>query len=202
MPATEKTWRDQAKMHVIFGISALVMLVGTIWMLAKDHNREWRKWQLDDRAREALDDSRPIGAGRGRFDGGTGPVAEGFGCFAQHEDRSGASRRVQGKVQREDESSQKAKAEVAVRFHRTGQSASPNCKRRRTAAPRQRSARQDVLDEMDEFVREAKRREDALLTTKKFERPIKRPRSVPRHPGRRRQADRRRSNEKIEAPAG
>src|SRR5690348_5504812 len=53
MPATEKTWRDQAKMHVLFGISALVMLVGTIWMLAKDHNREWRKWQLSDRSREA-----------------------------------------------------------------------------------------------------------------------------------------------------
>src|SRR5215211_2742625 len=52
MPATEKTWRDQAKMHVIFGVSALVMLAGTIWMLAKDHNREWRKWQLADRARE------------------------------------------------------------------------------------------------------------------------------------------------------
>src|SRR5262245_36592945 len=52
MPATEKTWRDQAGMHVIFGITALVMLVGTIWMLAKDHNREWRDWQLDDRARE------------------------------------------------------------------------------------------------------------------------------------------------------
>src|SRR3954470_20158933 len=52
MPATEKTWRDQAKMHVIFGISALVMLGGTIWMLAKDHNREWREWQLNDRARE------------------------------------------------------------------------------------------------------------------------------------------------------
>src|SRR6188474_1897077 len=52
MPATEKTWCDQAKMHVLFGISALVMLIGTIWMMAKDHNREWRKWQLDDRARE------------------------------------------------------------------------------------------------------------------------------------------------------
>src|SRR4051812_46619014 len=52
MPATEKTWRDQTRMHVIFGISALVMLAGTIWMLAKDHNREWRNWQLDDRARE------------------------------------------------------------------------------------------------------------------------------------------------------
>src|SRR5262245_19520832 len=53
MPATEKTWRDQLRMHVIFGISALVMLLGTIWMLAKDHNREWRKWQLAGRSREA-----------------------------------------------------------------------------------------------------------------------------------------------------
>src|SRR5262245_62131122 len=52
MPATEKTWRDQAKMHVIFGISAIVMLVATMWMLAKDHNREWRKWQVQDRTRE------------------------------------------------------------------------------------------------------------------------------------------------------
>src|SRR3954467_13137626 len=50
MPATEKTWRDQPRMHVIFGISSLVMLAGTIWMLARDHNREWTKWQLDDRA--------------------------------------------------------------------------------------------------------------------------------------------------------
>src|SRR4051812_31447842 len=52
MPATEKTWRDQTRMHVIFGISALVMLAGTIWMLAKDHNREWRNWQLQDRERQ------------------------------------------------------------------------------------------------------------------------------------------------------
>ena len=40
-------------MHVIFGVTTLLMLVGTIWMLAKDHNREWRKWQLEDRDREA-----------------------------------------------------------------------------------------------------------------------------------------------------
>src|SRR4051794_36675424 len=52
MPATEKTWRDQAKMHVLFGITSLVMLAGTLWMLAKDHNREWVKWQLSDRTRE------------------------------------------------------------------------------------------------------------------------------------------------------
>ena len=72
MPATEKTWRDQARMHVIFGISSLVMLVGTIWMLAKDHNREWRKWQLDDRARERVDDRGPARPGRGGLGGQAG----------------------------------------------------------------------------------------------------------------------------------
>ncbi len=40
-------------MHVIFGMSALVMLVATIWMLAKDHNREWRARQLANRNKES-----------------------------------------------------------------------------------------------------------------------------------------------------
>src|SRR5437016_4525015 len=45
MPATEQTWRDLKLMHVVFGLSALAMLVTTIWMLAEDHNREWRGQQ-------------------------------------------------------------------------------------------------------------------------------------------------------------
>src|SRR5262245_53281458 len=53
MPATEKTWRDQMGMHVIFGISALIMLVATVWMLAKDHMREWRATELANRNKEA-----------------------------------------------------------------------------------------------------------------------------------------------------
>ncbi len=39
-------------MHVIFGITALVMLAGTIWLVAKDHGREWREWQLNNRSLE------------------------------------------------------------------------------------------------------------------------------------------------------
>src|SRR5262245_55025901 len=50
MPATEKTWRDQLRMHVIFAISSLIMLLATIWMLWRDHNNEWRRWQLADRS--------------------------------------------------------------------------------------------------------------------------------------------------------
>ena len=53
MPATEKTWRDQKMMHIIFGASSLLMLVATLWLMAKDHNREWKDWQLDNRKKEA-----------------------------------------------------------------------------------------------------------------------------------------------------
>src|SRR5688572_25501838 len=53
MPANEQTWRDQRWMHVIFGVSALVMLLSTVWMMAKDHWREWKTVQLADRAKES-----------------------------------------------------------------------------------------------------------------------------------------------------
>ncbi len=45
MPATEKTWRDMKLMHVVFAISSVAMLVGTLWMLVQDHNREWKQYQ-------------------------------------------------------------------------------------------------------------------------------------------------------------
>jgi len=53
MPATEQTWRNQKMLHVVFGASALVMLLATLWLLAKDHNREWKDWQLANRKKEA-----------------------------------------------------------------------------------------------------------------------------------------------------
>ena len=53
MPATEQTSYNQKVMHVIFGVSALVMMLATLWMTAKDHNREWKRWQLADRKKEA-----------------------------------------------------------------------------------------------------------------------------------------------------
>ena len=45
MPATEKTWYDQKLLHVIFGCTSLVMLIATIWMVAQDHEREWKGYQ-------------------------------------------------------------------------------------------------------------------------------------------------------------
>lgn len=49
MPATEQTWRNVKTMHVVFGITSLLMLGGTIWMLADDHLREWKRYQREFR---------------------------------------------------------------------------------------------------------------------------------------------------------
>jgi cytochrome c551/c552 len=53
MPANEQTWRDQKKMHIFFAISAIIMAIATIWMMAADHLREWKSWQLQDRKKDA-----------------------------------------------------------------------------------------------------------------------------------------------------
>lgn len=53
MPATEQTWRNQKWMHIIFGVSSIVMLLTTVWMLAKDHDREWKPVQTKFRDIEA-----------------------------------------------------------------------------------------------------------------------------------------------------
>ncbi|REJ68577.1 MAG: hypothetical protein DWQ31_07390 [Planctomycetota bacterium] len=45
MPATEQTWRNLKGLHVVFGVSASVLLVATLWLLAADHNREYKVYQ-------------------------------------------------------------------------------------------------------------------------------------------------------------
>jgi DNA repair exonuclease SbcCD ATPase subunit len=52
MPATEKTWRDQKLLHVVFGITGVILLVSTIWMFAADHNRQWKVYQRISRSIE------------------------------------------------------------------------------------------------------------------------------------------------------
>ena len=66
MPATEQTWRDMKALHVVFGVSAILLLVTTIAMLAADHARPWKIYQRGFRdletwsaaARVAEQDSR------------------------------------------------------------------------------------------------------------------------------------------------
>ncbi len=44
MPATEQTWRDLKLLHVVFAVSAIGLLVTTVWMLAVDHDRPWKQY--------------------------------------------------------------------------------------------------------------------------------------------------------------
>ncbi len=53
MPATEQTWYNQKLLHVIFGATGVLMLLCTLWMLAADHNREWKVVQRQFRNLES-----------------------------------------------------------------------------------------------------------------------------------------------------
>ncbi|MCX7415878.1 MAG: hypothetical protein NTY25_05240, partial [Planctomycetia bacterium] len=45
MPATEQTWYNLKVLHVVFSVTAILLLFSTIAMLAVDHNRPWKKYQ-------------------------------------------------------------------------------------------------------------------------------------------------------------
>jgi hypothetical protein len=168
MPATEKTWRDQLQMHVIFGITSLVMLVATIWMLWKDHNREWRKWQLADRQRAH------------------------WTIQAQLAQTQADSRAVHAELSAELTKAKRKTVDDALvdEFHRTVQAEDDRLadagagesradfsaldqaqQRMREAADGSDEAegvRTDLLAAMDSFVSEAKRRELVLTSRRKF----------------------------------
>lgn len=54
MPAKEEVWRNSRLMHMIFGISGVVLLFATLWMMTEDHNREWKEYQRSFRRLETL----------------------------------------------------------------------------------------------------------------------------------------------------
>jgi hypothetical protein len=45
MPATEQTWRNTKRLHLIFALSSIALLLSTLWMIAADHQREWKQYQ-------------------------------------------------------------------------------------------------------------------------------------------------------------
>lgn len=53
MPATEQTWRNQKRLHIVFAVSTAIMLLATLWTMLADHYREWKTVQLDDRKKDA-----------------------------------------------------------------------------------------------------------------------------------------------------
>ena len=45
MAASDKTYRSQKSLHVVFALSSLAMLVTTVWMFWDDYNRPYKKEQ-------------------------------------------------------------------------------------------------------------------------------------------------------------
>jgi len=52
MPATEQTWRNQVRLHLVFGATGFLLLLCTLWMFAADHDRSWKYYQKKNRSAE------------------------------------------------------------------------------------------------------------------------------------------------------
>src|SRR3990172_4569378 len=169
MPATEKTWRDQARMHVVFGISALVMLGGTIWMMAKDHNREWRKWQLADRAKEHWTIEAQLAQAQADSSAQLDRLRNELQAARSTKVDAALVERFKQLVAAEDERlAQEEIGEAKADFGRLD-TALEKLQQAEDGSQDAKAARDELLAAMNDFVREAKRRENALLTQKKFE---------------------------------
>ncbi|MEZ6124928.1 MAG: c-type cytochrome [Planctomycetaceae bacterium] len=60
MPATEHFFRDQKKLHLIFAISCVVMLVSVILMMIQDYSDPWRQYQSQNFRLQAAAKERDI----------------------------------------------------------------------------------------------------------------------------------------------
>jgi mono/diheme cytochrome c family protein len=55
MAATDRNYRNQRTLDIVFGVSCVLMLVSVVWMFAQDYNREFKKVQREFRdVEEAL----------------------------------------------------------------------------------------------------------------------------------------------------
>ena len=50
MPAGDQTIWNQKKLHVVFAVTSVVLLISTLWLFWKDHAREWKQYQAEARA--------------------------------------------------------------------------------------------------------------------------------------------------------
>lgn len=163
MPASEQTWRDLKWTHVVFGVSSVLMLVTTIWMLAADHHREWKSTQRDFRDAEVWTAKARVSAQR------NDPQYN-----AELKKREAALVALQQEVPQKD-LFEAFKTNVAVDAERRDESP-PNFRKldARYAAVKSAdeanrpAARQAFLDALRTIIREARFREDTALSAKKF----------------------------------
>jgi cytochrome c551/c552 len=168
MPATEKTWRDQLRMHVIFGVTSLVMLLATIWMLWKDHNREWRRWQLADRERAHWTIEAQLAQSHAESQSQSNRLTEELDKVRREKIDPNLIAQFQQTVRNEDDRLTKAgiqeKRADFSRFDAANEALQVAAADSKEAA----RARADLFKAMNSFVQEAKRRELEVTSKRKF----------------------------------
>lgn len=60
MPATEHFFRNQKKLHVVFALSCVALLVSVIWMMVEDYSDPWRAYQSKNFDMQAASKARDI----------------------------------------------------------------------------------------------------------------------------------------------
>ncbi|HEY4235325.1 MAG TPA: PDZ domain-containing protein, partial [Lacipirellulaceae bacterium] len=168
MPATEKTWRDQMGMHVIFGVTSLVMLVATVWMLAKDHLREWRSYELNDRNKLHWTAAAQLAQTSAETQSKRDRLQDELKAAQRAKVDSALVEQFKARVVAEEKRLTDAGSKSpTVNFGKLDAAAAALA-----AAPEgsddAASLRKSLRTELDQFVREAKRREDAVTTKRKF----------------------------------
>ena len=45
MRTPTETFYNMKRLHAMFAVASLAMLAATVWMVAADHGREWKRYQ-------------------------------------------------------------------------------------------------------------------------------------------------------------
>ena len=45
MPATDQTYYNMKRLHKVFAVASVLLLLATVWLFAVDHNRPWKQIQ-------------------------------------------------------------------------------------------------------------------------------------------------------------
>jgi cytochrome c2 len=168
MPATEKTWRDQLKMHTVFGVTSLVMLLATIWMLWKDHNREWRRWQAADRDRAVWTIRAQLAQTQAESQDRHNQLSSQLAEVRRHQLEDALIGEFRAAVEAEDQRLREAGlSEDPANFESLDSARAVN-QATSNGTDEAADARAEVLDAMAAHNSEARRRELALTQQRKF----------------------------------
>jgi cytochrome c2 len=155
MPATEQTWRNLKLMHVVFGITGLALLGATIWMFAADHDREWKDYQRTFQNVEAWTTQARLDAQKtGEYETKRSELVEAVNAATAAAPQADLVDDFQQRIETNEQGDTSDIEELQKRA--TDQPSEAN----RTA----------LLDEMQQFVTDARFEEDDLSRRLKFRR--------------------------------